>query len=169
MLGHGADHFSAGGYAIITGRHRFTMTEMLLQKAGMSSEWASFSNNLLSMGGFTGSIGFVRNFVYQNNHTISQAAMNSFKVSVSSFKGLQTGKNFKPFTKDFYRENLTKLTDISPSGKTMHAHHVFTQKFETEFIKSGINIHNPNYTQKSSKIGRFKFFYHRDHRAHREK
>ena len=52
MLGHGADHFSAGGYAIITGRHRFTMTEMLLQKAGMSSEWASFSNNLLSMGGF---------------------------------------------------------------------------------------------------------------------
>ena len=52
MLGHGADHFSAGGYAIVTGKHRLTMTEMLLQKAGMSSEWASFSNNLLSMGGF---------------------------------------------------------------------------------------------------------------------
>ena len=55
------------------------------------SEWASFSNNLLSMGGFTGSIGFARDFVCQNNRTISQAAMSSFEVSVSSFERLQKG------------------------------------------------------------------------------
>jgi RHS repeat-associated protein len=77
MLAHGADHFAAGSYAVFTGRHRTTLTEQLLQKTGMSPEWASFSNNLLSVSSFTSSIGLARNFAYQSSRILSQAAMNS--------------------------------------------------------------------------------------------
>jgi len=144
MLGHGADHFAAGGYAMTTGRYRATATEQLLQKAGMSSEWASFSNNLLSVGGFTGSIGLARNFAYQNSRAVSQVAMSSFEISASNFEGLQAGKNFKSFVKGNCRDNLMELTGIS-SPRNIHAHHVFPQKYKEFFLDKGINIHDPRH------------------------
>jgi len=110
----------------------------------MSAEWASFTNNVLSIGGFTGATGLIRSLSYQSSRSIAHAAMSSFEVSACNLEGL-AGKSFKPFTKSHYRDNLMELTGISPPGKTMHAHHVFTQKFEVEFIKKGINIHDPKY------------------------
>jgi hypothetical protein len=144
MMGHGADHLAAGGYAMVTGRHRATATEMLLQKTGMSPEWASFSNNVLSIGGFTGSIGLARNFAYQSSRAMSQAAMSSFEISSSSFEGLQARYNFKPFTESYYRANLKELTGISPPPN-IHAHHVFPQEFEQFFFDRGVNIHHPKH------------------------
>ena len=142
MLVHGADHFAVGGYAMATGRYRATATEHLFQKAGMSPEWASFINNVLSIGGFTGSISLARNFAYQSSRAMSQAAMSSFEISATSF---EAGQNFKPFIKSYYRENLKIFTDTYPS-KNIDAHHVFPQQFEESFfIKRRINIHEPQY------------------------
>jgi hypothetical protein len=57
----------------------------------------------------------------------------------------QAGKNFKPFTSDYYRENLKILTNTYPP-RTIEAHHVFPQQFEESFfIKRGVNIHEPQH------------------------
>ena len=54
----------------------------------------------------------------------------------------QNNKNNK-HDKSHFRDNLKKLTGKSGEGK--QAHHVLPQKFEAEFQKAGINIHNPIY------------------------
>jgi len=110
----------------------------------MSAEWASFTNNVLSIGGFTGATGLIRSLSYQSSRSIAHAAMSSFEVSINSSEGLQTIKNFKPFTKSYYRENLKIFTDTYPP-KSIDAHHVFAQQFEGKFLQNGINIHEPQY------------------------
>jgi RHS repeat-associated protein len=65
-------------------------------------------------------------------------------LAASSFEGLQAGKNFKPFTKSYYRENLKILTDTYPP-RNIEAHHVFAQQFNKNFLSKGINIHDPKY------------------------
>ena len=54
-------------------------------------------------------------------------------------------ENFQSFTRSNYRNNLIKLTEMSPSGSQTHAHHVFVQKFNEKFLQKGINIHDPKY------------------------
>lgn len=54
-----------------------------------------------------------------------------------------TGGGFKPFTEGNFRENLARLTGELPAQS--HAHHVFPQKFATDFKAMGINIHDPKY------------------------
>lgn len=55
LLTHGADHFAAGCYAAISGRHRTTGTAQLLQKTGMSSETATrWDNNASFVGTLAG-------------------------------------------------------------------------------------------------------------------
>lgn len=50
---------------------------------------------------------------------------------------------FKPFTKDNFRENLGRLTGGIP--RDAHAHHVLPKEFVDKFQEAGINIHDPRY------------------------
>jgi len=50
---------------------------------------------------------------------------------------------FKPFTESNFRENLARLTGKMPEGA--HAHHVFPQQFAKEFLRKGINVHDPKF------------------------
>ena len=60
VLVHGLDQFVAGISTVITGRHSVTLTEQLLQTTGMPSEWASFTNDVLSIGGTMGGSAIIR-------------------------------------------------------------------------------------------------------------
>jgi len=60
VLVHGLDQFTTGMSTAITGNHRATLTEQLLQTTGMSSEWASFTNDVLTIGGTMGGSAIVR-------------------------------------------------------------------------------------------------------------
>ena len=60
VLAHGLDQFVAGISTVITGRHSVTLTEQLLQTTGMPSEWASFTNDVLSIGGTMGGSAITR-------------------------------------------------------------------------------------------------------------
>ncbi|NGX48143.1 MAG: hypothetical protein K1000chlam3_01533, partial [Chlamydiae bacterium] len=60
VLAHGLDQFITGISTAITGSHSATVTEQLLQTTGMSSEWASFTNNVLSIGGTMGGTAIIR-------------------------------------------------------------------------------------------------------------
>jgi len=55
---------------------------------------------------------------------------------------MQGAQNFKSFVKGNCRDNLKELTGISPPGN-IHAHHVFSQKYQKFFFSKGINIHDP--------------------------
>lgn len=60
VLVHGLDQFITGMGTVITGKHRTTLTEQLLQTTGMSSEWASFTNDVLTIGGTMGGSAIIR-------------------------------------------------------------------------------------------------------------
>ena len=60
VLVHGLDQFIAGVSTAITGKHRVTLTEQLLQTTDMPSEWASFPNDVLSISGTLGGSAIVR-------------------------------------------------------------------------------------------------------------
>src|SRR5690606_6974637 len=53
------------------------------------------------------------------------------------------GAKYKAFTKENFRENLGRMTGGIPEGA--HAHHVLPVKFEKNFRKAGINIHEPRF------------------------
>jgi hypothetical protein len=50
---------------------------------------------------------------------------------------------FRQFTQGNFRHNLTKLLGYAP--KNAQAHHALPVKFESQFAKAGINIHDPRY------------------------
>lgn len=104
VLVHGLDQFVTGMSAAITGKHRTTLTEQVLQSAGVSSEWASFTNNILSLGGTMGGTAVIRarqlaafpNFrlpplMLQNEQKISTLSHStlskSWTNSINPFKG----------------------------------------------------------------------------------
>jgi hypothetical protein len=60
VLVHGLDQFVSGMSTAITGTHRATLTEQLLQTTGMPSEWASFTNDVLTIGGTLGGAAIIR-------------------------------------------------------------------------------------------------------------
>jgi hypothetical protein len=60
VLTHGLDQFIAGMSTAITGNYRAALTEQLLQTTGMPSEWASFTNDVLTIGGTLGGAAIVR-------------------------------------------------------------------------------------------------------------
>lgn len=61
-------------------------------------------------------------------------------------KVIESPKVAKPlrYNKKNFRENLKRTTGQSPP-KTTHAHHVFPQELEKDFIKAGINVHDPKF------------------------
>ncbi len=60
VLVHGLDQFITGMSTSITGKHRATLTEQLLQTTGLPSKWASFTNDVLTIGGTMGGSAIVR-------------------------------------------------------------------------------------------------------------
>lgn len=140
VMAHGLDQFITGISTVFTGTPRDTLTSQLLQKAGMSHQTANFVDSGLSMGGSLGSVYFI-----QRARVAAIAAFSVPESTMASFEGVCGGKNFKPFTRHYYRKNLVELTGVSSPGQHVHAHHVFAQKFEIEFMKKGINIHDPKY------------------------
>jgi hypothetical protein len=60
VLTHGLDQFITGMNRAITGNYRATLTEQLLQTTGMPSEWTSFTNEVLTIGGTMGGAAIVR-------------------------------------------------------------------------------------------------------------
>ena len=137
VMAHGLDQFITGVSTAFTGRPRDTLTSHLLQKTGMSHQTANFVDSGLSMGGSLGGAYFIQR--------PRVAAIAALSVPESTMVSLEGGQNFKPFTRSYYKENLVELTGISPSGQQVHAHHVFAQQFKEEFLKKGINIHDPKY------------------------
>jgi RHS repeat-associated protein len=69
VLTHGLDQFTTGMNTAITGNYRATLTEQLLQTTGMPSEWASFTNDVLTIGGTMGGSAVIRG-TSQTNKTI---------------------------------------------------------------------------------------------------
>jgi hypothetical protein len=55
----------------------------------------------------------------------------------------EAGRGFKPFTEGNFRENLARLTGLTPEGA--HAHHVFPQVLTKRFQRVGINVHDPKF------------------------
>jgi RHS repeat-associated protein len=140
VMAHGLDQFITGISTAFTGRPRDTLTSHLLQKTGMSHQTANFVDSGLSMGGSLGGAYFI-----QRARVAAIAALSVPESTMVSLEGIHGGKNFKPFTRRYYKENLAELTGISPSGQQVHAHHVFAQQFKEEFLKKGINVHDPKY------------------------
>jgi RHS repeat-associated protein len=70
LMLHGADHFAAGTRSMITGRAIPTASEILLQKMGMTPQWATFTNSLLSTGGVFGGINRLCYLTYQANRSL---------------------------------------------------------------------------------------------------
>lgn len=64
--------------------------------------------------------------------------------TIESLENLSNLPKFKPLTRNSYRDNLKTFTGLNPS-KSVHAHHVFPQELEFDFLKKGINIHDPKY------------------------
>ena len=60
VMAHGFDQLFTGLGTALTGRPRETVTEHFLQKTGMPSEWASFTNSLMSAGFTMGSTAVFR-------------------------------------------------------------------------------------------------------------
>ncbi|NGX38597.1 MAG: hypothetical protein K1000chlam2_01771, partial [Chlamydiae bacterium] len=104
VLTHGLDQFITGMSTAITGSHRATLTEQLLQTTGMSSEWASLTNDLLSIGGTMGGTAIVRasrTGAFPNFR--SPMSSNNSRVSVNratSFAGSKRAPlNYAPYQK----------------------------------------------------------------------
>ena len=57
--------------------------------------------------------------------------------------GGQLRAGYKAFTSLNFRENLTRFTGNTPQG--FDAHHILPQKFQSQFEKAGVNIHDPKY------------------------
>jgi hypothetical protein len=62
-------------------------------------------------------------------------------VKAMAAKGSTTA--FRSFTASNFRTNLGKLTGHVPANS--QDHHIFPQKFLSEFSKRGINIHDPKF------------------------
>ncbi|MDJ0652184.1 MAG: RHS repeat-associated core domain-containing protein [Simkaniaceae bacterium] len=60
VMAHGLDQFITGMSMAITGKHRETLTEQLLATTGMPPEWASFTNDMLTIGGTMGGSAIIR-------------------------------------------------------------------------------------------------------------
>ena len=61
-------------------------------------------------------------------------------------EGAGLSRRFRRFTKSNFRENLRRLTGVAEGEiKGLEAHHVLPQKFEREFNKAGLNIHDPRF------------------------
>ncbi|BCX04243.1 MAG: hypothetical protein KatS3mg053_2337 [Candidatus Roseilinea sp.] len=55
-------------------------------------------------------------------------------------------RNFKSFTAQNFRENLMRLTGkAADEVRGLDAHHVLPRKFERDFAKAGLNIHDPKF------------------------
>ncbi len=140
IMAHGLDHYYTGMKTAISGIPRDTVTSQLLQKTGMSQETAGLIDGGLSIASCVGGV-----YLVQYQQSVALAALRIPESTIISLEGLQGGQNFKPFTRYYYRANLMELTGVSPPGTSVHAHHVFAQQFERDFIKNGINIHDPKY------------------------
>ena len=92
------------------------------------------------MGNYSGGLSLARHAAYQTSRNLAQSAMrNSISLDMAT-----KPKQFKPFTKYNYRENLKIHTEKFPSSN-MEAHHVFPQELGDKFLEKGINIHDPKY------------------------
>src|SRR3989338_10196429 len=63
----------------------------------------------------------------------------------------KTTEGLKSSTKGNFRENVGRLTG-APLSKTEEAHHILPQKFEKNFNKADLNIHEPQYGTRVDKI-----------------
>jgi RHS repeat-associated core domain len=117
LMIHGADHFVAGTRSMVTGRQIPTASEMLLQKMGMTPGGATFTNNLLSMGGAFGGINMIRQLTYQASGLLAQRGMSSLEISAS-----------RPATSSVSRHLLrNKLIAEEISGGHAFEKHVLNQ------------------------------------------
>jgi RHS repeat-associated protein len=103
---HGLDQFITGMSTAITGKHGATLTEQLLQTMGMSSEWASFTNDILTIGGTMGGSAIIRKSRYINQ-TLVLVATNSGgstssynRVAFERYKTLLRAQMAKPYVVD---------------------------------------------------------------------
>ncbi len=79
---YGLDHFFTGMQIAFSGRHRTTLSERLLQTTGMPAEWASFTNDVLSIGGTMGGMAIIR-------ASSSFSAVNSINQKVMLNRGAE--------------------------------------------------------------------------------
>ncbi len=100
----GLDHFFTGMQTAFSGRHRTTLSEQLLLTTGMSSEWASFTNDVLSISGTMGGMAIIRagslrafpNF----RLPLSSNSSITYVNRATSFAGSkQTPLNYAPYQK----------------------------------------------------------------------
>lgn len=134
LISHGFDQFVTGCKTTYYGKFQTSATSRLLQHSGLShraSEWIDAGLGVIGTAG--------------GAKLLSSSRLLTSQVSQISRGAETTAKNFKPFTKSYYRNNLKVLTEIDPPGN-IHAHHIFPQKYESRFMtKYGINVHDPKY------------------------
>ncbi len=131
VFAHGLDQFVAGMNTAITGRETATITEHLLQTAGMSPQSASITNDLLSVVGTVGASSIIQGSRFQ---------------ACSRF---QLPNEFSSFT-NFGKQNKVLRKRFSPDEFADGGHSVFrknpitgkTEKYQTYWPQS--NPRNPN-------------------------
>ncbi len=123
----GADNFTAGAQQMYTGEYRDSLVVQLLRSMGFSD-------------GTADTVDWVVNLCSPRSTFVSKIEQNLASNASKAIKG----NGFKPFTEDYYRENLKRLTGMNPRSN-VHAHHVFPQQLREDFLKKGINIDNPRY------------------------
>jgi RHS repeat-associated protein len=149
IMAHGVDHYVAGMNTLFSGVPKQTATSHLLQQTGIPPQ----SSNLIDNGiGIVATMGGAALLRTTTPPVVSYRGIISPPPKPPSGLGNTTAQIateidgfFKPFTKQYYRENLIRLTGYSPPKGTMHAHHVFPQKYIDRFLAKNINIHDPKY------------------------
>ncbi len=115
VLAHGLDQFITGISTVIAGNHNATVAEQLLQTIGMSSEWASFTNNVLSIGGTMGGTAIIRNSTYIHStsaNIASKGGSGSFynRAAFERYKTLLRAQMEKPHVVD---SRLQEYVDLN--------------------------------------------------------
>ena len=120
-----------------------------------SNPFSPILHDLLDMGGMLPGIGepldLINAGVYllegdKLNFSLSMAAVipvaGNFATG-TKMVGKTASKAYR-YTVNNFRDNLIRLTSLDP-GKAYQVHHVFPKKFENDFNRLGINIHDPKY------------------------
>jgi len=118
IIVHGLDHITTGFYSVITGKHKTTATQLVLETAGVSPEIASIGDAALSITGLCVGVKAVSRLVTYPQYKLPPPYLNDSYNCVASeeFKVILRAQMEKPYVVNtelrkqmdkYYRENAS--------------------------------------------------------------
>jgi RHS repeat-associated protein len=142
LFTHGFDNFVTGFYSLLSGSLQQTAIVSSLQQAGLSPSLANGINDILGLPSFIyGNPGKIVSAVATETRALSTITQTVKQSNLAKITPSITKTRIP--TRHNYSE-LYRKAHPSP-GKNFDVHHVFPQKFEKDFSKYGINIHESKY------------------------